>query len=188
MPLSLGTRLGPYSVTAKIGEGGMGEDLLWQYSRRLPRDASPSLKRGLSIYGDRLYVPTSDAHVVALDVKTGDVLWDQPVGDFEAGLRMTGGTLVARGKVLVGTQGRHEGGNYVVPLDAETGAEAWRFGTIPRPDDPGGHTWNGIPHVERNGGSAGFPEATTRSTTSRSSGRAIPTTPRRSAIWPRNLA
>ena len=132
-------------------------DLLWQYSRRLPRDASPSLKRGLSIYGDRLYVPTSDAHVVALDVKTGDVLWDQPVGDLEAGLRMTGGTLIARRKVMLGTQGRHEGGNYVVALDAETGAEAWRFGTIPRPDEPGGHTWNGIPHVERNGGSVWIP-------------------------------
>ena len=132
-------------------------DLLWQYSRRLPREVSPSLKRGLSIYGDRLFVPTSDAHVVALDVKTGDVLWDQPVGDLEAGLRMTGGTLVARGKVMVGTTGRHDGGNYVVALDVETGAEAWRFGTIPRPDDPGGHTWNGIPHVERNGGSVWVP-------------------------------
>ena len=59
-------------------------------------------------------MPTSDAHVVALDIKTGDVLWDQPVGDIDAGLRMTGGTLVARGKVMVGTTGRHEGGNYVV--------------------------------------------------------------------------
>ena len=132
-------------------------DLLWQYSRRLPRDVAPSLKRGLSIYGDRLFVPTSDAHVVALDVKTGDVLWDQPVGDIDEGLRMTGGTLVARGKVMVGTTGRHEGGNYVVGLDAETGEEAWRFGTIPEPDEPGGHTWNGIPHAERNGGSVWVP-------------------------------
>ena len=132
-------------------------DFLWQYSRRLPRDVSPSLKRGMSIYGDRLFVPTSDAHVVALDAKTGDVIWDAQVGDLDAGLRMTGGTLVARGKVMVGTTGRHEGGNYVVALDAETGEEAWRFGTIPGPDDPGGHTWNGIPHVERNGASVWIP-------------------------------
>ena len=132
-------------------------DFLWQYSRRLPRDVSPSLKRGLSIYGDRLFVPTSDAHVVALAAKTGDVIWDQPVGDLDAGLRMTGGTLVARGKVMVGTTGRHEGGNYVVALDVETGEEAWRFGTIPGPDDPGGHTWNGIPHGERNGASVWVP-------------------------------
>jgi len=132
-------------------------DLLWQYTRRLPRDVAPSLKRGLSIYGTRLFVPTSDAHVVALDAKTGDPIWDQPVGDLAAGLRMTGGTLVARGKVMVGTTGRHEGGNYVVALDVETGEEAWRFGTIPGPDEPGGHTWNGIPHEERNGGSVWIP-------------------------------
>ena len=132
-------------------------DFLWQYTRRLPRDVSPSLKRGMSIHGDRLFVPTSDAHVVALDAKTGDVVWDTQVGDLDAGLRMTGGTLVARGKVMVGTMGRHEGGNYVVALDVETGEEAWRFGTIPAPDDPGGHTWNGIPHVERNGASVWIP-------------------------------
>ena len=132
-------------------------DLLWQYTRRLPRTVSPSLKRGMSIYGERLYVPTSDAHVVSLDVKTGDLIWDQQVGDLEAGLRMTGGTLVARGMVMVGTTGRHGGGNYVVGLDAETGDEAWRFGTIPGPEEPGGHTWNGIPHAARNGGSVWVP-------------------------------
>ena len=132
-------------------------DFLWEYQRRLPRGVSPSLKRGMSIYGNRLFVPTSDAHVVALDAKTGDVLWDRQVGDLDAGLRMTGGTLVARGMVMVGTMGRHEGGNYVVALDAETGEEAWRFGTIPAPDDVGGHTWNGIPHAARNGASVWVP-------------------------------
>ena len=48
-------------------------DLLWHYAHRLPRDVAPSLKRGMSIYGERLYVPTSDMHVVALDVTTGEV-------------------------------------------------------------------------------------------------------------------
>ena len=132
-------------------------DLLWQYTRRLPQGVAASVKRGLSIYEDRLYVPTSDAHVVALDIKTGAVVWDQPVGDLDRGLRMTGGTLVARGKVMVGTTGRAEGGNYIVGLDAETGEEAWRFRTIPEPDMPGGHSWNGIPQAERNGGSVWIP-------------------------------
>jgi alcohol dehydrogenase (cytochrome c) len=132
-------------------------DLLWQYSRRLPRGVAPSLKRGISIYGERLYVPTSDAHVVALDVKTGDAVWDQPVGDLELGLRMTGGPLVARGKVMVGTTGRAGGGNYIVALDAETGREAWRIRTIPHPGEPGGESWNSLPAEERNGGSVWIP-------------------------------
>ena len=134
-------------------------DRLWQYSHRLPRGVAPSLKRGLAIYGDRLYVPTSDTHIVALDIKTGTVIWDKPVGDPETGLRLTGGPLVARGKVMMGTQGFRglEGGPYIVALDAETGEEAWRFYTIARPGEPGGNTWNGLPLEQRNGGSVWIP-------------------------------
>ena len=132
-------------------------DLLWQYSRRLPTGVSPSVKRGISIYGTRLYVPTSDAHIVALDVKTGKVVWDQAVGDPKDGYRMTGGTLVARGKVMVGTTGRAAGGNYIAALDAGTGKEAWRFYTIARPGEPGGNSWNGLPLEKRNGGSVWIP-------------------------------
>ena len=95
-------------------------DLLWQYSRRLPRGVATSVKRGISLYGDRLYVPTSDARVVALDVRTGRVVWDTPVAERAGGYRMTGGTLVAKGKVMVGTTGRAGGGNYIAALDAET--------------------------------------------------------------------
>jgi len=91
---------------------------------RLPAGVAPGIKRGISIYGTRLYVPTSDSHIVALDVKTGKVIWDQPVADFKKGYRVTGGPLVARGKVMIGTTGRAEGGNYIAALDAETGKEA----------------------------------------------------------------
>jgi alcohol dehydrogenase (cytochrome c) len=132
-------------------------DLLWQYSRRLPRGVAPSLKRGISIYGDRLYVPTSDVHIVALDIKTGKVVWDTQVGDPESRARMTGGPLVARGKVMIGTSGRIDGGPYIAALDAETGEEAWRYYSIARPGEPGGNSWNGLPLEERNGGSVWIP-------------------------------
>ena len=132
-------------------------DLLWQYSRRLPVGVGPSVKRGISIYGTRLYVPTSDAHLVALDVKTGKVVWDQAVADPKKGYGVTGGPLVARGMVMIGTTGRAEGGNYIAALDAETGKEAWRFYTIARPDEQGGNSWNGLPLEKRNGGSVWIP-------------------------------
>ena len=132
-------------------------DLLWQYSRRLPKGVAPSVKRSISLFGTRLYVPTSDAHIVALDVKTGQVIWDQAVADSKAGYRMTGGPLVARGKVMIGTTGRAEGGNIIAALDAETGKEAWRFYTIARPDEHGGNSWNGLPLEKRNGGSVWIP-------------------------------
>ena len=132
-------------------------DLLWQYSRRLPRGTAPSVKRGMSLYGDRLYVPTSDAHIVALEARTGRVVWDKPAADREAGYRMTGGTLVVRGKVMVGTTGRVGGGNWIVALDTETGDEAWRFATIAQPGEPFGNSWNGLPVEARNGGSVWIP-------------------------------
>ena len=132
-------------------------DLLWQYDRRLPTGVAPRTKRSFSIYGMRLYVPTSDAHVVALDVKTGKPVWDRQVADPKGGYGITGGTLVARGKVMVGTTGRAPGGNFIVALDADTGKEAWRVSTIARPGEPGGNTWNDIPLEARNGGSVWIP-------------------------------
>jgi alcohol dehydrogenase (cytochrome c) len=132
-------------------------DLLWQYSRQLPRDEQPSVKRAIAIYGDRLYVPTSDVHIVALDVKNGQVVWDQAIGDRKDGFGLTGGPLVARGKVMVGTIGRAAGGNVIVALDAATGKEEWRFHVIARPGEPGGNSWNGLPLDKQNGASVWIP-------------------------------
>jgi alcohol dehydrogenase (cytochrome c) len=163
---------GPNEVTPLVHDGvmfvhGYGDkvqaidaatgDLLWQYSRRLPRDRAPTVKRGLAIYGDKLFVPTSDAHMVALDVKTGNVVWDHTVADVKAGYGMTGGPLAANGKVMIGTTGRAPGGNFIVAMDAQTGREAWRFYTIARPGEPGGSSWNGLPLDQRNGASVWVP-------------------------------
>jgi glucose dehydrogenase len=84
-------------------------DLLWQYSPQLPPGSAPSVKRAIAIYGDRLYVPASDVHIVALDARTGHVVWDQAIGSRKEGFGVTGGPLVARGKVMLGTIGRAAG-------------------------------------------------------------------------------
>ena len=127
-------------------------DLLWQYARILPTGVNASNKRNISIYGNKVYMGTSDIHVVALDVKTGRVAWDEPLTE-ERGFTLTGGPLVAKGKVMIGTGGRVGGKNYIVALDAETGKPAWRFNTIAQPGEPGGDTWNDHTAEERNGGS-----------------------------------
>jgi alcohol dehydrogenase (cytochrome c) len=127
-------------------------DLLWQYSRQLLKEARVTVKRNLAIYGDKLLVPTSDVHLVALDIKTGKVVWDHEIGDYKQ-MGMTGGPLAAKGKVMQGTTGRVPGGNFIVALDVQTGQEAWRFRAIPRPGEPGGDSWNGLPLEKRNGGS-----------------------------------
>ena len=129
-------------------------DLLWQYSRQLPNEVQPTVKRNISIYGDKIYMATSDMHMVALGEKTGKVVWDSPIVDVKEGFRLTGGPLTAKGKVMIGTVGRVPGKNYIVAFDAQSGKEAWRFNTIAQPGEPGGNSWNGLPVEKRNGASA----------------------------------
>ena len=133
-------------------------DLLWQYSRRLPKNVAPNYKKSIAIYGMNVFVATSDLHLVALDVKTGNVKWDRPlVPPNIPGFRQTGGPLVAKGKVFIGTTGAAPGGNYIVAFEAESGKELWRFNTIPRPGEPGGNSWNGLPVEQRSGGAVWNP-------------------------------
>jgi alcohol dehydrogenase (cytochrome c) len=143
-------------------------DLLWEYNERTLSQAADiagqgPLKKAIAIYGQSLFVPTSDGHLVALDVKTGNVLWEAAVGP--PGLRLlTGGPVIAKGKVIIGTgsllspvsPGATAGG-WVIAFDAVTGKEAWRFNTIPGPGEPGGNTWNDLPQAARSGGSIWVP-------------------------------
>lgn len=124
-------------------------DELWHYSRELPEGVTPSVKRNISIYGDRIYAATSDSTVVALDARTGNVVWNQRI---DGNSRLTGGPLVARGVVMQGTDGRRPGGGFLQAFAADTGAPLWRFNAIPRPGEPGGDSWNGVPWEERTGG------------------------------------
>ncbi|MFT5133386.1 MAG: alcohol dehydrogenase (cytochrome c), partial [Gammaproteobacteria bacterium] len=129
--------------------------LLWQYRRWIPA-AVPTFnyrKRSIALYDKYLYMPASDGHIVALDARTGELAWQTRIVDIDKGERITGGPLLARGKVMIGSSGEMEGGNVIVALDALTGVEAWRFNTIPKPGEPGGDSWNGMAWEARSGGS-----------------------------------
>jgi alcohol dehydrogenase (cytochrome c) len=132
-------------------------DLLWEYRRRLPQGVAATVKRGMALYRDRLYIGTSDAHVIALDAKTGAIVWEEQIGEPSVREGIAGGVLAARGKVMVGTTstgvGSKPGGPQIVGLDADTGRIAWRVHTIARPGEPGGDSWNGVPLNERTGAS-----------------------------------
>ena len=132
-------------------------DLLWQYVRPLPAalmNGSMAIVKHLGIYDGKLFYPTPDVHMVALDVETGAVLWDHAVKDAADDSYLRGGPLVVRGKVIAGTTCHAtRGGCRIFALDADTGNEVWRFQTIARPGQPGGDSWNGAPVEERFGGS-----------------------------------
>jgi len=136
-------------------------DLLWQYTHTLAPGAAPFHKRGIALYGERLYFGTSDARVVALDARSGKRVWSTEVGDFTQREGINGGPVVARGRVMIGTTatgvGSKGGGPQIVGLDAESGEVLWRVGTIPKPGEPGGDSWNGMPHEARTGASVWTP-------------------------------
>ena len=143
-------------------------DRLWQYVRPLADDLFNGRGwrvKAMAIYGDKLYAPTADGHLVALDVRTGKLVWDAEVytktegdrrGQHEGvALHLDGGPIVAKGKVVIGVSLGVEnarGGDFIVALNAQTGHEDWRFYTIARPGQPGGDSWNGHPVNERFGG------------------------------------
>lgn len=145
--------------TVEALDGATGT-LLWRYTRSLPPSlhASAGIEKNLAIYQNNLYATTVDGHMIALDMKTGKLVWDHAVlgpKENDAHLRFDSGPLVAKGKVISGVSGcnTYKGGCFIVALDAQTGQEAWRFDTIARPGQPGGDSWNGAPVDQRFGGS-----------------------------------
>jgi alcohol dehydrogenase (cytochrome c) len=137
-------------------------DLLWQYIRELPRKliaegGNTLAKRNMSIYGDNLYIATSDDHLVALNAKTGKVVWDHEVADWKQGWRYSSGPFMAGGVLTQGMSGCNQGqkgGCFITGHDPATGKELWRVHTIAQDDDPNAKTWNGLPLAQRFGGSA----------------------------------
>jgi len=127
-------------------------DLLWTYAPKYPRGIRPIMHRGMAIYGDKLFTMASNGHMVALDTKTGKVVWDHEITKPREGM-LTGVPLVVHGKVIFGKSNCTGSRCFIVALDAETGKEVWRFYTVPTHDQPGGNTWNGLPDDARFGGS-----------------------------------
>lgn len=135
-------------------------DLLWSFQRELDGDTPPDSKKGAAIYDDKLIIPTSDMHLLALDVKTGQVAWDHKVDlAGQSGFWFKSAPLIANGKAIIGLTGRQrvKGGDFILAVDMDSGEEAWRFWTIARPNEPGGDSWNGLPLDERTGGSVWIP-------------------------------
>ena len=102
--------------------------------------------RGVAVLGDRVFMATLDAHVVAIDATTGAELWDVEVADMRVAYAFTLAPLAVEGKVIVGSTGGDQGiRGFIAALDAETGEEVWRFHTIPGPGEPGHETWEPCP-------------------------------------------
>ena len=123
--------------------------VFWVYGYPTPSDhraCCGSNNRGVAVLGDRVFMATLDAHVVAIDAATGVELWDVEMADKHVAYSFTLAPLAIKDKVIVGTSGGDRGvRGFIAALDAETGEEAWRFHTIPGPGEPGHETWEPCP-------------------------------------------
>lgn len=132
--------------------------LLWQYDPQVPGERAAHaccdvVNRGVAAYKGKVYVGTLDGRLVALDAKTGKVVWSVVTVDQSKPYTITGAPRVVKGKVIIGNGGAEYGvRGYITAYDAESGKDLWRFYTVPGdPSKPfeqpilqkAAETWNG---------------------------------------------
>ena len=116
--------------------------------------------RSMALYGDKVYLNTTEAHIVALDARTGEVAWDHTVADHELGYRYSSGPIVVQGKIVAGMTGCENYKNdvcFISAHDPDTGEEVWRTSTVAGPGEPGGDTWSDLPLAFRAGSDSWIP-------------------------------
>jgi alcohol dehydrogenase (cytochrome c) len=120
---------------------------IWRYRRDVMQGVIACcgrVNRGFAVLGDRLFKTTLDAHTVAINIKTGAVIWDATLEDYKKAYSATAAPLIVKDKVVVGMMGGEYGvRGFIDAYDAQTGKRAWRFYTTAGPDDPGHNTWQG---------------------------------------------
>ena len=119
----------------------------WRYEHELPDDLRICCgrnNRGVAILGETLYMSTLDAHLVAIDARTGNLVWNREVADHQAGYSKTAAPLIVKDQVVTGIAGGEYGiRGFLDSYNAETGEQEWRAWTIPGPDHPDNRTWAG---------------------------------------------
>lgn len=102
----------------------------------------PINRGAATIYEGKLFRVTIDNHLLALDMKSGKVLWDQKFAEWNEGYTATGAPIVANGVVISGMAGgEFTTRGFLDGWDPDTGKKLWRRYTVPAPGEPGSETW-----------------------------------------------
>ena len=128
-------------------DAGSGRQI-WHFSRPktdgLTGNAAAGINRGVAVAGDRLFMVTDNAHLLALSRATGEILWESEMADWHVNYNATSAPLAVNNLVISGTAGGEQGvRGFVAAYDQATGKEVWRFWTVPKPGEPGSETWKG---------------------------------------------
>lgn len=124
----------------------------WKVAIELPNDIAGYLccgihTRGMAALGGVLYRTTIDAHVLALSMADGKLLWKQKAAEYKDGYSMTHAPLIADGVLITGISGGEYGSRgFLDGWDLKTGDKKWHRWTTAAPGEPGGDTWKGDAH------------------------------------------
>lgn len=120
-------------------------ETLWEYERPVPERIGLCcgvVNRGVAVLGETVFVATIDAHLLALDMRSGSLLWETEVADHRQGYSITSAPLAIDGLIVTGVAGGEVGAKgFLDAYDAATGTRQWRFDTVPDPGQPGSGTW-----------------------------------------------
>jgi len=136
------------ALDAKTGE------LIWE--NRYGTKASAAAMRGISIYDDKVFVTTDEAHLLAFDARNGKQVWETVIGSRSKGeFGASSGSIVAKGKVIQGLNScatyREDEKCFISAYDAATGKMVWKFNTVARSNETGGDSWGRLPDMFRAG-------------------------------------
>jgi alcohol dehydrogenase (cytochrome c) len=128
-------------------DAGAGREI-WHFQRPrtkgLVGNAAQGFNRGVGWLGDRVFMVTDNAHLLALNRYTGDLIWETEMADWHQNYNASSAPLIANNLVISGTAGGEQGARgFIAAWDPETGKEVWRFWTVPKPGEPGSETWKG---------------------------------------------
>ncbi len=142
-------------IAVDVGTGKQ----LWNYPLEwdpgVPRIVCCGLNnKGVAVFDGKVYTASLDAHVHAIDAKTGKGVWKAKIAEWKEGYSITSAPSVAHGIVMSGMTGGEFGvRGFVVGLDANTGKEVWRRHTTPDPAEKAYATWPQDDSYKRGGAS-----------------------------------
>jgi alcohol dehydrogenase (cytochrome c) len=125
-------------------DAGSGREV-WHYRRPVTRGtAAGGTNRGVATAGGRVFMETDNAHMIAINRFTGELIWDTELADSRQSYFATSAPLAVGNLIIGGTGGGEHGTRgFLAALDQATGKEVWRFWTLPLPGEPGSESWQG---------------------------------------------
>jgi alcohol dehydrogenase (cytochrome c) len=116
--------------------------LRWKSSYKSEQPEVWPINRGVAYANGRVFRGTGDGELIALDSKTGAVVWEEAAADPLQGEFFSAAPIVWEGELIIGTAGSDWGARgRIMAFDASTGRELWRFYTIPTGREIGSETW-----------------------------------------------